>query len=295
MNVLVPMTIVEADLLATSVPINTEAAWDSATLYDPEDVARVGSTLYEALVANDGVDPETDDGTTWLKLGPTNVVRPFDGRIGTQCTLEDDISYTIKPNKVIDGVAFFGVQAAAVQVIVRDAENAVVYDREVQIVDRTKATNFFSWHFDPIEFSTEAIILGVPGYPSNTVEVIVKGEGERRVGQIVLGRNENLGTTIVGTVVGFEDFSRKERDQFGNVSIVERAFARTVDFQFAFSTDTASRVMRIVTDLRITPAVWFDGDEDSKLATTIFGFPVSFSPPLTTNVSYATLEIEGLV
>ena len=294
MRVIDPLTITEANLTASSVAINDFTAWSGATAYDPGDKVRRGLSAYEAIIDSTNVDPATDDGTTWLRLGAVNRWKAFDQRITDPVQAAADITYTIAPDEIVDAVAFFGLAASSVQVIVRDSASVEVYSREVQLVDRTDETDWFSWHFNPIKFDTEALVLGFPGFVGNSVEIRVKGAGTREVGQIVLGREIRLGTTNNGTTPGLEDFSIKERDDFGNAILVERAFIETVEFQFTMPTQDARRVKRVVSRLRARPAVWFAADGTTQFGTTIYGFVRDFNTPLSTTITFAVLDIEGL-
>jgi hypothetical protein len=105
-----------------------------------------------------------------------------------------------------------------------------------------------------------------------------------------------LGSSLDGTGLGIEDYSTKDRDDFGNALLVERAFAQTVDFQFHLPTKDARRVHRVLSRLRATPSVYFAGEDMVDFGTTVFGFFQDFDIPLASGgTSFASLQIEGLV
>ncbi|RLL62804.1 hypothetical protein DYS74_15840, partial [Sinirhodobacter hankyongi] len=113
-------------------------------------------------------------------------------------------------------------------------------------------------------------------------------------GQIVLGRAQVLGETLVDTEIGIEDFSVKERDAFGNFTIVPRPYSDGTKFRFSFPTGDARRIRKILARVRATPAVYYAGDETSQFGTTVYGYFQNFWIPLTTSVSFGSLEVEGL-
>ena len=104
----------------------------------------------------------------------------------------------------------------------------------------------------------------------------------------------NLGRTVYGTTVGIEDYSRKERDAFGNAIIIERAFAQKADYEVEITTQDTRRVQRFLSNYRATPVVWI-GNQDTSYGLIVYGFYTQFSINLATpSISYTTLEVEGL-
>ncbi|TFL16442.1 hypothetical protein [Jannaschia formosa] len=299
MRVVEPISVTDAVLDASTgsnIPEDDHAEWSSGTAYVVGDRVILASThrIYEALVDNTGVDPATDIGTTWLNIGATNRWKAFDKLISDPVTKAGDIVYTLVPGTIADAIAFFGLNASSIRVVCTDPTDGVIYDVTRQIVDNSIVFDGFSYVFEPVIYETQEIFTGLPIYTGVEVEITISSGGTTAVGQIVLGRDQVLGTTMPGTGIGIEDFSRKERDIFGNAVLVERPFAQTTDFQFTFPTDGARRVAGILARLRAKPAVYYAGDGTSMFGTTIYGFYRDFSIPLTTTISFGTLEIEGL-
>ncbi len=297
MKVIEPMNITDAVLAASNIPENDHPVWDGMATYAADDLVILTTThrVYQAVAASTGQDPATDDGTYWLDVGATNRWKAFDHIIADLASRTGSITFTLAPTEIVDGMAFFGLDAASVRVVVKDASAATVYDRTEQVVDRTEQVDWWSWFFDPIEFDTEAMFTGLPGYAGNTIEITVSSAGTARVGEIVTGRIQTLGETLVDTTVGFIDYSLKERDAFGYPIIVPRGTADRSEFRFSFPTEDARRVKRICVRLRATPAVYYADDNTTGFGTTVYGFNKGLEVPLTTNRSFAMLEVEGLV
>lgn len=295
MRVLEPIAITPAMLTASNVPETDAPAWNVGTAYTVGQRVIRERAVYEAVTAHTGQDPLTDTASAfWLRIGAINRWKAFDGLISDPVTRTSDITYTLVPNVLADSVAFFGLDAASVRVRVTDPVDGVVYDETRQIVDNTRVFDGWTYCFEPIRYDSQEIFTGVPIYTGASVDVTVAGTGTRLLGQIVLGVAHKIGDTLADTEIGFIDFSRKDRDDFGNAIIVPRAFAQTATFQFSFPTDDARRVRGILARIRATPAVYFAGDNTSQFGTTIYGFFRDFSVPLTTNISFASLEVEGL-
>lgn len=169
------------------------------------------------------------------------------------------------------------------------------YDVTRTIIDNSAVFDAWTYCFEPIVYSAQEIFSGLPIYAGTQVTITISGGGDVELGQIVIGRDYPLGRVLTGSAIGIEDFSRKDRDDFGNAVLIERPYAQTVDFSFCFPSDDAGRVSGVLASLRATPAVYHAGDGTGKFGTTIYGFFRDFSIPLTTNVSFANLQVEGLI
>src|SRR3546814_11669869 len=70
----------------------------------------------------------------------------------------------------------------------------------------------------------------------------------------------DLGTTETTPTIGITDFSRRETDDFGVTTVVERGFARRMSVRFALPSDAADTVQRTLAELRATSARWAADD-----------------------------------
>ena len=300
MFVIVPQTITEAILTASAIPETDYAAWSSATAYTVGQrvILTTGyHKIYECIFAHSNHHPGTDPArlTYWIEVGATNRWRPFDGKMSDPASYAGTITMTLTPTALCDSLAFFGLSASSVTVVVKSG-STVVSTSSVSLIDRTDATDWFSWFFDEIRYDTEALILTFSASLGNTIEITIAGSGTLQVGEIVLGRNRQLGTPLLGTEPGIRDYSRKERDDFGNPILVERAYSNTVDFRFAFPASDTRRVNRLLAEVRATPCVFHAGAGNTMFGTTIYGFFTEAVTPLThRQLSNASLKVEGLV
>jgi hypothetical protein len=299
MKVIVPMTVSDTTLSTSNVTENDYSAWSGATAYVVGNrvILTTGyHQIFECIANNTNKHPVTDAAaaTYWVEVSATNRWKAFDGKINDHTTRASSISYTFAPDMIVDRIAFFGLLASSIDIVVKDSMAATVYSATIDLVDRTDSVTWFSWLLDPIQYDTEALSIAIPGYVGNTVQVTINSSGTAEVGQIVIGRTQSLGTPLVGTEVGFDDYSLIERDEFGSPTIVERSYTDTVQFQFTFPMEDARRVKRIVVSLRARPAVFFTDEVDISLGTLVYGIHKGFSVPLQLGASFASLEVEGL-
>lgn len=301
MQAIEPLTITDSILTSSTIPENDHAAWASGTTYSLGDrviVVSVHKVYESAINSNTGNNPVTDDGTKWIEVGATNRWKAFDKKIGDPATRADSIQYVFTTSgDIVNSIAFFGLKADTVQItVVLTPSSTIVYDETYQLLDTTSVVDWYTYFFEPAtDKDQELLVVDLPSYSSAQITINILDTGSTvEVGQIVLGGLIPLGRTGYGTTIGIEDFSRKDRDAFGNSIIIERAFAQKADFEVEINTQDARRVQRFLSTYRATPIVWI-GNQDPSYGLIVYGFYTQFSINLATpSVSYATLEVEGL-
>ncbi|MGB1215636.1 MAG: hypothetical protein ACPG4X_19860 [Pikeienuella sp.] len=301
MKIIRPLSVTDSVLTDSNLTEADYSAWNSGTTYAVSDRVIVVSThsIYESVLgSNLNNDPTTDDGTYWVRVGATNKWKPFDQSINDGASNTGTITYelTLGSSDIVNAVAFFNVSADTIQVVMTDTTDGEVYNTTVSMNDNSTVVDWYAYFFEPIVTLTEYVLTDLPAYAGTVIDITFDaGSNTAQAGEIVPGFQQVLGLTLTGTRAGIRDFSTKTRDAYGNALIVERAFSRTVDFQFALDTLAASQIINRLSALRATPIVYF-GVDDQAYATLVYGFYQDFEIDLRTNVkSFCTLTIEGLV
>ena len=301
MQAIEPLTITDSILTSSTVPEDDYAAWSSGTTYSLGNKVIVVSVhkVYESAInSNTGNDPTTDDGTNWIEVGATNRWKAFDQKLSDPVQQANSISYTFTTtDTIVNSIALFALAADTVQITVTpDGAGSPVYDETYNLLDTTSIVDWYTYFFDPAGVKErELLVLDLPSYSSATITITITDTGNTaEVGQIVMGSLVTLGRTGYGTTVGIEDYSRKERDAFGNAVIIERAFAQKADYEVEIITQDTRRVQRFLSEYRAKPVVWI-GNQDPSYGLIVYGFYTQFSINLATpSISYTTLEVEGL-
>lgn len=298
MRILPPLTITPA-MVTSDVPI-TETAWTAGTY--AEGIQRyVGMYIFEV------VDPlgTTDEPTagaakpipTWIKTGAINRFKMFDLVIGDATVkTAGAINIAIVPGKLVNGLAFFNVSAKSIRVKLTDPDDGVVYDKTISLSIADGMGSWYKFFFTRKAKEDTAVFFDIPRYRNATIDITVENEAglDAIVGEVVMGEFEIIGTTLMNFTFGIEDFSRKERDDFGNFIIVERYYAKVASFDVFLRNAQVSPAFRLLAAQRAKPTLYV-GDE-SKPETIILGFFKNFSTLRTGPLSSEmTLEIEGLV
>jgi len=296
MKLIRPVTLTDVMLVSSTAPENDYPTWSSVTAYAAGARVILYAThrRYEALAASTNVSPATDP-TKWLDLGPTNRWAMFDARVGTVTAGATSLQVVLAPGSV-DALALIDTQAE-IATVTLTAGGSTVYSRTQTFnVGGVAIDNWFSWFFEPLGQKTSMLFLDLPVYAAGQISVTLTRDNpaeEVACGTLLVGRQLSLGDTEHGADIGIIDYSRKETDQFGVTSVVERAFAKRMTAKVVMPTDAIDDVHRSLAALRATPVLWIGSESFESL--TVYGFYKEFSIDIAyPTVSYCSLTIEGL-
>lgn len=300
MKIVKPTPMAVEKLVSSSVPEDDAPAWVSTASYSLGSEVVHKNRVWEALTeVPAGVEPGNETVTVespakWLNREATNRWKMFDDKVGTQTKSPEVIEISVVPGEVVNAIALFNVDAKAVTVSVVDSYEGEVYRKRVDLVD-TGSDDWYSWFFDPMVRGREVVLLDLPAY--GTAQIVVEVENpsdDAAVGHFVVGKQADIGVAQYGSSVGISDFSRKDRDEFGNPILIPRAFSKRAEFDVWLETWRVSAVQKLLASVRSQPTVWIG--EESLEETIIFGFYRDFDIVISgPEVSDATITVEGLV
>ena len=145
---------------------------------------------------------------------------------------------------------------------------------------------------------TDAIFTGLTGEAGDYLGITVYKTGgvDTQVSEIVFGASYELGDLVQPFTGGVIDFSRKDRDDFGNVTLIRRNFAIRASYTFHIDADQRSRINAFIAYLRSVPVVFYSTtDLTNKYGVAVLGFWQDYELPLTgADVCIGTIEVEGL-
>lgn len=293
MQIIRPMAVTPENLLSSDVD-PTAPDYDVGDTYDKGEIVQSDSKEYESLQdANTGhALTETD---WWLLRGADNEWRMFDGALNSQTSNPESITVEIQGEGIVDSFALLNLNAQSVQITLTDAVDGLVFDQTYSLLDNSAVVDWFSYFFEPFRRTTDLTVLGSTLYRNAVVWIqLLEPDGVARIGECVMGQGRTIGQTGMGARLGILDFSRKERDQFGNVEILQRDYSRTGGFDVLIDNATLNATLNLVAELRATPLVWIPAAQYASA--TIYGFfrdaEVVVAYP---NHSLVNLQIEGLV
>lgn len=298
MKLIKPISVTQAKINSYNVT-QTEAIWSSATTYAKG--AKVvlnsfGDMVYESLIDSNTNKAPVTDKLAWLPIGASNYSAMFDGKNGTQTTKQDSISVTIQTNELINAIGLVNLSASSVRVQqVETSGNSTVYDKTITL-KTLPATDWYGFYFGDFIYKDNAVFADLPPYKNSKITITVTSQatGElSKVGTLQLGKLETVGYSQWDVKLGFVDYSRKEADDFGNYTIIKRAYSNTMDVDIQLSTAQIPTIQRLRSELRATPVVWVASEKYAETAA--FGFFSTFDINLSNPIlSTANITINGL-
>ena len=297
LKLLVPTQITAAMLTASNVPETDYAEWAAGTAYTlGQRVIRASThSVYERLVAGTTATAPESDATNWLKVGPTNRWKCFDQSISVATSQAGSITYTITPGVIVTSVALLGLIGTSVRVKMTDPVDGVVYDKTTLLQAPPNQSEWYRYFFEPIKTQTQVITLDLPSYRTAVFEITVTAAtGNATLAELIFGNALVIGMGVqVGARVGITDYSRKEKDAFGNYTLVKRAWSKKAVYDMTLNNSEIDYLQTVFADIRSTACVWIGSDQLES--TVIYGFYKDFSVTIIyRDFSTCTLEIEGL-
>ena len=281
MIVIKPYTIAD-DMLVSDIPEpdTGETVWTAGSYsIGDERISTVTHKIYRSIVNSNTLDPTQDTydqsgvGTKWIIVSPTNRWAFTDGIISNPSVGNSPLNMSFTVRRNVDGVAVFGLNGVSSAIVtVDDPAAGEVYSREVRLTDNSAVTGFYSYLFQPIVRKTQFVLIDLPLFVNATVNFEFNGSDPMDIGEIVLGKQIDLGVAVYGSGFKLLDFSIANTDEFGNFTgVTRRRFSKLVDFDVRIEKSRLNFVYNTLSDLRATSAVWIgEGTEDD--ATLALGY-----------------------
>jgi hypothetical protein len=152
----------------------------------------------------------------------------------------------------------------------------------------------------PLTYTNFIMRVGgiIPAGASFTIELehdmsLVADADHVYLGGIFAGYVLPIGTTLYNTTVGIQDYSKKERDAFGNAEIKERSYTNRINYRVAIPTERIYATKQFLAGIRARLSVYCVYPEMPE--TIIAGYYRDFSIPYESYTeSIFSLDVEGL-
>jgi hypothetical protein len=220
----------------------------------------------------------------------------FDDQVSTSTISATPLTVVLDTG-LCNSLALFGLVGNELDVTITDGSGGpTVYDETISL-DGTFIYDWYQYFFEPYVQVEEVVLTDLPPYANARMTVTLSGSGNVQVGQLVWGTQYELGDAEYGATVGIIDYSRKDTDEFGTTTFVERNFSKRMTARLMLDTAQIARVQQVLARVRAKPSVWVGVPDDVLFRPlTVYGFFRDFSIDIAyPTKSYCSLEIEGLV
>jgi hypothetical protein len=297
MKIMIPTKITDSMISDYTLSYTEPSAWSASTSYTAGMRASVGKDVYECITANtNAYPPNNTTNYNWIYVGVSNKNKAFDDKINTKTESTGSISFTITPNAIVNGIALFNVLCASVKIVMTDKVDGEVYNREISTVSDKNVEDMFDWLFNDFEQKSDVTIFDLPPYRTASISVTISGAEDETVsvGMVLVGQVKEVGLLNWGASVGIIDFSTKETDPFGNVTVVPRESSKRANYDIDVETRRVDFIQKELQTYKTTPIVWV-GSENME-STIVYGYYRDFSQVISNLIkSKCTVEVEGLI
>lgn len=296
-GVIKAVAVTDAILHDTDVPEDDYPEYSPTETYDEGERVIVLSShkVYESLQGtNLGKTPGVDL-TWWGEVSTTNRWKMLDLSSTTQTVFGTSAFYEFKPGRAVSAVGFInfrGISNARVRLV--DPLFGTVYDRTVSLTAIPTLSSWYAWFFEPRTNLLQLTLMDLPSYPNATLRIDFTAFSTGSLGTLVFGISRTFGLGAqYGARLGIQDFSRKERNEWGDTILVQRAFAKRMSLTTEIPNSQLDNVFTLLAELRATPCLWIGTDEFQSF--NIFGFYNNFEIGVQySDYSELSIDIEGL-
>lgn len=291
-------------LIYTNILENDYSVWNSATSYAVNDrvIRTTTHSIYEK-VGGTAINSNLPENVPneWARVGPTNKYALFDESPSTLTTNNDIITYIFKPGRV-NSLALLELEGVEVCVNLY-AGGIKQFGGYTDLLNNNTVGNWYQYFYEPFYYQTSlaltdlvnAALLDLPIYSDSILTVTIrKPSGVVKVGAMITGVNYELGKTQQGMSISIADYSKKEPDDYGNITLVRRKFSKKVRGTFFLYSNKVDAVVNLLTQYRATPVVWI-GIDSNYSSLVVYGFYRDWEINIPNNVgSICSIDIEGL-
>ena len=286
----------DTNLTGSSVAEADHAAWGSGTTYALADRVMRSHKIWESLQAGNTNKPPETEPLWWVEVSPTNRWKLFDLSTTTQTVIGSSDYYELTPGQAVNAVALINISGVlAVRVRLTDPSFGVVYDTGVQDITHVPSeASWYAWFFEPRTEQTQLVFSNLPSYPNAVLRIDLTSSGAAYIGGLIFGSMRTISMGVKsGVRLGLTDYSRKERNQWGDTVLVQRAFSKRMSFDLLVQNADLDNTYSLLADLRATPCLWIGSVQYGSLA--VFGFYSNFEIGIAyAHYSDCSIDIEGL-
>lgn len=227
LNMLIPVTITDTQLTASSVAEADYAPWNAITVYGLGDRCIKNHRIYESQVAttatpqNKGKDPAdlvNQFGTVvyWNDIDPTNRYAMFDGYVSTQTVATTSITVVIKAG-AFNWIYLDGLDAKNVQVTIKDAPGGNVVFSYAGALRGSRPSTYWQYWFNDFTNIKSKVISGIPPYASMelTLTLSVNSGSTVKCGVLAIGMVKKLGSTQQNVKAKPKNYGYVKTDDYG--------------------------------------------------------------------------------
>lgn len=318
MRYVVPHEITE---FSTNVSRQDYTEYSPTTTYNVGDTCTVLSEKKNYKCTKDGTTNKNpkDNPNLWISE-PTNAyaMLVYTSSKKTENNNEINISFRVQN---IDFIALFGVEASKIDIKVTDIRTNTIIFNKTSPMHYDDLQNFGDYLFAPRElkdrlstkFSNDELLNIFANFSKNEikdrltatppiyfdvkVEISIKNPNSKaKCGYMCCGRGRELGLSLEdGASTGLKSYTKKERDEWGNINLVKGAIFDVMDIPVLIDSKNLDLVKERFRKIDATPCVFIGDESNFYNSLTVFGFYKDLEMPIRKTKTKYNLRIESIL
>ena len=286
------LTPIELTSYTTNVTENDYAQWDVGTTYTIGQRVIVLSehAIYESLANSNVGNIPLLSPAYWAYVSKTNAYKAIDSKVSTMTINSETLTFEF-PTSTAIAIAFLNVECKNIKVEILESEN-VVWEEEREGTQRDSSTyNWYDYFFSGFVYVNE-FVFEHPYRPSGTYRITLNNpSGVCKVGVMVSGKYFFVGNTTWGAKLGFNDYSKKETDEWGETYLKVGNFSDYFNGEILVDTPRLPIIRKVLREIRGKASLFI-----TETNTSLYGWCREPELVWETQVkSIITFDIQGLI
>lgn len=212
----------------------------------------------------------------WTDYGAINSFAAFDNTLTSQVESDVDFTITFEFNR-INTIALLNMENMT---SVRIRQSGTDIDKTVSLRDYGALSLYDLW-YQPIKDVKNFKLIDLEWLPSSTVTLDFTVSGVGKIGAVVSGYLEDLGATLYGSSVGFDDNSVYESDEYGIAKHTKRPAIDVIDAKVIVDNNEVDYVIAKLKERRGTTSLYIGDERDHGFESmTVLGYIKKIRVPI---------------
>jgi len=269
--------------LLTGVVDENYPNWSTSTTYGLGDyviVPELKRIYRSAIVGNIGSFPLASLDTNWIDYGPVNSFRMFsnDDFIGSKTTGTDIVMELDFSQR--DTIALIDVDFLTVKIELINTDTSLVVSTKDILGKDIGCFNYADYFYSTdIKYIKRVIVNDLEWLPSSKLKITFTGNVS--MSSVVYGTQQELGATLVGGRLRFEDNSKIKVDEIsGFRSVIRYGNLRVLDCEVVFDTDDFNTKSQMIQNIIGKNILWIPSKKDRFSESISIGYIEDFELPM---------------
>lgn len=298
-SLLPPFELKDANITFSNVPENDYPAYVAGTFSLGQRCMLITANnhyIYESLIGANTVPPDITQKVTtnWLRVSSTNKYKMFDQSIASQTQNAEYIECKLTNMGRFNAIYLGNLSASAVEITITNATNAVIYTKIFSLIPKISRSSWWSYFYEKRVRSRDLYIDGLPFNASSNVNLKIINTGDTaKCGILLIGVNQVFGAAQYGAKFGIDDYSIKDKNAYGDISITERAYNKHINLTLWVETAKVDALANTLADYRAKFVLYRAAPGFSSLIA--YGYFQSFEGVISYPThSIFTIDIQGI-